>query len=392
MSLLTSRILFSVALLAPVGAQVRPLPSPAGGSSAEPNLAVLPDDQVVLSWIAPLAEGHALRLAFLTGEEWSEPQQVASGENWFVNWADFPSVVVLPDGRLAAHWLVKSAAGTYDYDVHIAHSSDGGKTWGDSIIPHRDGAKAEHGFVSMLANDDNALSVFWLDGRNMVPGEHGHGRGAMTLRYAEVRKGGALRSEALLDARVCECCQTSAAMTAQGPVVVYRDRSQQEVRDIFIARRVKGKWSDPRPVSSDGWKIAGCPVNGPSVAASGQDVVVAWFTAADNTGRVKLARSKDAGASFEEPLLIDRGNPAGRVEVVVLDDGTAWICWLTRTDAGAEIRARRVGKGGELSPSVTIAETGAGRRNGFPQVVRCKDRLVFAWTNRGVQLASMPLR
>lgn len=386
------RIALSAMLMVPALAQVRDLPSPASEASAEPNLVVLPGDRVLLSWIAALDGGHALRFAVLDDGKWSKPRQVASGGNWFVNWADFPSVAALPDGRLAAHWLVKSADGTYDYDVHIAHSSDGGGTWSKSLIPHRDGAKAEHGFVSLLANEDSVLSAFWLDGRDMVAEQgHGHGRGSMTLRYVEILKGGALRNEALLDARVCECCQTSAAMSAAGPLVVFRDRSQDEVRDISIVRRVDGVWTAPRPVFRDGWKIAGCPVNGPSVAASGRHVVVGWFTGADNTGRVKFARSTDAGASFGEPSLIDRGNPIGRVEVVVAEDGAAWVCWMTRTDDGAAVRARRVAADNTLSEAVTIAETEAARRNGFPQVVRCGGRLVFAWTNQGVQVASMPL-
>jgi len=41
-----------------------------------------------------------------------------------------------------------------------------------------------------------------------------------------------------LDTRVCECCQTSVAMTAEGPVVVYGDCSEaeKEIRDISIVR------------------------------------------------------------------------------------------------------------------------------------------------------------
>lgn len=393
MSKLAPWISLLAIMVAPVLAQVQELPTPAGKRSAEPNLLVTPSGKVLLSWVESVGTGHELRFAVLDGKSWSKPKTVAAGDNWFVNWADFPSMAALPDGRLAAHWLVKSAKGTYDYNVHIAQSSDGGETWGKSIVPHRDGVKAEHGFVSLLANADNSLSAFWLDGREMKPGgEHGHGRGAMTLRYAELLKDGSLRNEALLDARVCECCQTSAAMTAAGPVVVFRDRSEEEVRDISIARRVDGAWAKPKPVSPDGWKVAGCPVNGPSVAAAGDEVVVGWFTAANNTGRVKLARSRDAGASFGEPLLVDRGNPAGRVEVVVLEDGVAWVCWLTQLESGAAVRARRVAVDGTMSSAVTVANTGSARRNGFPQVVRCGDELVFAWSNRGVQVASMPLR
>jgi Neuraminidase (sialidase) len=84
---------------------------------------------------------HALRTAARDVSGWAEARTVAQGENWFVNWADFPSVIALRDGSLAAHWLVKSGTGTYAYNVNIARSKDGGKTWSKPIVPHLDGTK-----------------------------------------------------------------------------------------------------------------------------------------------------------------------------------------------------------------------------------------------------------
>ena len=88
------------------------LPSPAAPGSGEPNLDVGPDGQVYMSWIEPLgaarADGHVLKIAALKGRNWTTPSQVRSGRDFFVNWADFPSVIALKDGTLAAHWLVKA--------------------------------------------------------------------------------------------------------------------------------------------------------------------------------------------------------------------------------------------------------------------------------------------
>ena len=380
-------------------AQTRELPAPAAPGSAQPNLAVSPDGRIYLSWIERLPEGRfSLRFAMKEEEGWSSPRIIAEGTNWFVNWADFPSMVALPDGSLAAHWLVKSAPGTFDYDVHIARSFDGGKTWGRSFIPHRDGVRAEHGFVSLFAAQDGALAAVWLDGREMksatAADAHGHGHGNMTLRYVKIRRDGTFVDEAILDARVCECCQTSVAMTADGPVVVYRDRSEQqkEVRDISIVRLKAGKWSAPRPVAEDGWQLDGCPVNGPAVAAEGRRVAVAWFTSANGASRVKLAFSADAGESFAAPIIVDDGNPVGRVDALLLADGSAMVCWLEKTAAGGEVRVRRVLPTGKIDPAVTISATGTARSNGFPQMVRSGDALVFAWTANRVLTATLPLR
>ena len=174
----------------------------------------------------------------------------------------------------------------------------------------------------------------------------------MTLRHTTISAGGELSGEVVLDSRVCECCQTSAAQTSEGAVVVYRDRSEKEVRDISIVRFSRGRWTEPEIVHGDGWEIEGCPVNGPSVAASGRRVAVAWFTAAKDTPRVKIAFSEDAGASFGQPVQVDDGSPIGRVEVLMLRDGSAFVVWLERADKGAEVRARR----GDIAPLELRAE------------------------------------
>jgi hypothetical protein len=214
----------------------------------------------------------------------------------------------------------------------------------------------------------------------------------MTLRYTTFGKDGQPRPEALLDPRVCECCQTSAAVTSEGPVVVYRDRSDEEVRDIWIVRLGKGQWSAPAPVHADGWKIDGCPVNGPSVAAAGKRVVVAWYTGAGDKFRVQAAFSDDAGARFGQPVRVDDGETTGRVGVLLLKDGSALVSWLEKTAAGAEVRLRRIWPGGRRGDSVSVAPTQAARASGFPRIVTAKDAVVVAWVG-GTQVltAELPL-
>ncbi len=125
------------------------LASPAAPGSAEPNLAVGPDDRVYMSWLEPRDSGHAFRFAVLTDPTWSEARTIREGTGFFVNWADFPSLEVLEGDRLAAHWLQRNGEGTYAYGVRIALSGDGGRTWSEPITPHRDSSPTEHGFVAM---------------------------------------------------------------------------------------------------------------------------------------------------------------------------------------------------------------------------------------------------
>jgi hypothetical protein len=387
--------LFYAIIVMAAFAQVREMPSPAGAGSGQPNLTVSRDGRIYLSWIERLPEDRfSLRFSIQSGDGWSAPRVIAEGANWFVNWADFPSMVVLPDGTLAAHWLVKSSAEAFDYDVQIARSFDGGLSWEKPFIPHRDGMRAEHGFVSLFAATDGQLAAIWLDGREMQAGTgHDHGQGNMTLRYVKIRRDGRLTDEAVLDGRVCECCQTAVALTSDGPVAVYRDRSsdQKEIRDISIVRLDGGRWTSPRSVAADRWELTGCPVNGPAIAARGRQVAVAWYTGAGNSPRVKLAFSGDGGKNFGDPVTIDDGSPLGRVDLLMLDDGSALVCWLEKVAGGGALRLRRVSAAGKADQAITIAPSGTARSNGFPQMVRQGERLFFAWTAAGIRTAMVEL-
>jgi hypothetical protein len=328
-----------------------------------------------------------LRVAVRDANAWSETRTVSEGDNWFINWADFPSVIALRDGSLAAHWLVKSGSSTYAYDVNIARSNDGGKTWTTPIVPHTDKTQTEHGFVSLLSLPDGRAGAVWLDGRNMKnindEDEHAPSLESMTLRYAAIDGNGKLSDEAQLDERVCECCQTAATITSEGVIAVYRDRSDSEVRDIYTVRNSQGVWSAPSAVHADNWKINGCPVNGPSIAADDRRVAVAWFTQAGDQARVKLAFSEDAGATFGAPVIVDDGQAVGRVDVLLLPDGSALVCWLSGTVEAGEIKVRRVAKDGALGPIASIAKTDISRASGFPRMARLGNTVHFAWTEFG---------
>jgi hypothetical protein len=350
------------------------------------------DGTVLMSWQEPQASGHALRMARLNGSDWSEPRTIATGDDFFVNWADFPSVIEMPDGSLAAHWLQREGPDTYAYGVRIARSRDGGKSWSSPLTPHLDGTLTEHGFVSLFPTPDGSLAAVWLDGRDFARAaaerealpsgrDAGPPEADMSLRYAEIDEAGEIHAQTLLDARTCDCCQTSAALTSAGPIVVYRDRSEGEIRDISLVRRLDGRWTAPAVLHEDDWHIPACPVNGPAVSAMGDRLAIAWYTAADDVPRVFVAFSEDAGASFGKALRVDDGKALGRVDVALLPDGSALVLWLETAEEGARLTARRIRADGAKSQAETVALTDVSRSSGFPRMVLRGTEVVLAWTD-----------
>jgi hypothetical protein len=362
---------------------VTALTSPAAPNSAQPQLSSL-GDRVVLSWVERSGETATLRFSERTKSGWTEARTVASGANWFVNWADVPSVIPLQHESMAAHWLQNSADGTDDaYDVRIAFSRDRGRTWSASVTPHHDGTQTQHGFASLFPMSGQGLGVVWLDGRQMKEGAHEDMTGDMGLRGAMFGPDGSQASEMAIDDRVCECCPSATAVTADGPIVAFRNRTADEIRDIYVSLLVRGRWTEPRAVHNDNWRIAACPVNGPALSAKGRDVAIAWFTAVGDEGHVYAAFSSNAGETFGSPVRIDDVGAVGRVDVELLADGSAAVTWIEFANQRSEFRIRRAERNGSRSASLAVSGIASGRSSGYPRLARRSNELIFAWTDAG---------
>ena len=361
--------------------RVESLATPAGAGSAQPSLALDARGRALLSWLEPLPTGgKALRFATFEGDHWSPALSIVEGAGLLANWADTPSMAAAGGDRLAAVWPALQREGSEGYDVHVALSSDAGATWSEAITPHRDGTETEHDFASLVPGTDGSLGVLWLDGRANATTPPG--AGAQALMAAFIASDGTLGPELTLDPRVCDCCATAAVATDGGIVAAYRDRSADEVRDIAVIRQRAATWGSGSVVHPDGWKIAGCPVNGPALAAAGDRVALAWFAEPESGARVSLAISTDGGSTFGAPLRIDEGRPLGRVDVTLLADDSALVGWIELDDEGASFRARRMPSMAGTTEALVIARVETGRAGGFPRLIRSGGSILAAWTAR----------
>ncbi len=358
---------------------VEELTSPAKESSALPHL-MSNKDVALLSWVETSGDTMAtMKYSELVDGKWQSSKNILTGTDWFVNWADYP-MITENNGSLWSHVLKKSTAGTYSYDIKMNVKPKGATEWKTDLPLHTDGTPTEHGFVSIVPYNDHFF-VNWLDGRNTEENEAGE-RGAMSLRAGVVSVTGEMLEEYELDARTCDCCQTTSVITDNGPIVIYRDRSANEIRDISIVRQVAGEWTAPKAIHEDNWQIKGCPVNGPKVDALGNNVVVAWFTGAENAPKVQVSFSTDGGEVFTAPIVIAEGVIMGRVDVLWTDEDNAVVSWMEANDKSALFKAMIVRKDGTTSQQQVITKMADSRKSGFPQMEMVEETLYFAWTEQ----------
>ena len=371
--------------------QVWPLPAAAGSSS--PDLSLAADGRLLLSWINR-QEGRRNALQFSTytdeGGWQSQPRTIAVGRSLVANWADTPHLLATPDGALWTQWLQTNPESPSGYDTVLARSRDGGMTWNQITRVNDDGLEVEHGFATLWAAGTDRLGIAWLDGRAqaVAHGEaghagKGHGAGAMQLRANTFDMSLGRGTDAVLDDRTCDCCQTDVALTSKGPLLAYRDRTGDEVRDIAVVRLEAGNWSAPRPVHADGWKTEACPVNGPAIAARGNTALVGWYSEGGGIEGVRIARSVDAGDAFAAPVIVDKGEAVlGRVDVA-FDGQQAWIAWLREDPGGQTLMLARYAP--DLSRELQRMEVakleGRGHASGSPKLVVNAAGAWLAWTD-----------
>ena len=367
--------------------------------AAQPSVVADPArGRFVLSWQERDADGcTVLRTAVLPERgDVGEARDVARGCDWFVNWADFPSVAIAENGDWWTYYLQKSGPSTYAYDIRLVRSQDEGRTWSAPITPHDDRTPTEHGFVSMVPMGGDRMLLAWLDGRNTLaptPDDqhdahaaghgasatgHAHAEGPMSLRSAEIGADFVLRNAQEVDARVCSCCPTDLVRTGDSAVLVYRDRSDDEIRDVHAARYRDGRWTVDGAVRADGWRIEACPVNGPALAARDGVVVSAWPTMAAGPLEVKIA-SVDGAAPA---ALLEAGNNVlGRPDLAPWGEDGWLAVWLGAGEARATaLRVAALDAGLQARHTRDVALLPPGRGTGMPRIASLDDVAVLVWT------------
>jgi len=328
------------------------------GESAFPSWAWTPAGPPRLLATELLENDRARLVLHAVTEREDASQVLAEGSDWLLNWADIPAAAVDAGGTLLGTWLARAGPGrAYGTRFRVVGTAAGGEP--RPLEDHR--GPGEHGFVSLgvLAGPEEGFLALWLDGR-AAEGPEGETR----LYARTVARDGRLGPETLVDPRTCSCCPTSLVRLQDGGfLAAWRDRSEDEVRDIAVARFDGTAWGAPRALHADGWQLDGCPVNGPRLAAGPAGVAATWFNGAE--GSVLVSFGDPSGEAFGAPLRVDDGAAVGRGDAVFLPDGALLVGWLEYGGRDSTWRVRRVTAAGEAGPSLVVDSTSSERSSGF---------------------------
>lgn len=343
----------------------------AAAKAASASLATAADGMIWLTWLEPGLKEPALKFATFdpVGKKWSASHTIAAGAELYVGDSDFPQLAAGTNGHATALWYVKNQPSAETAHFHhgagyhalTSSTSDGGQTWSAPALLSGESDSNEFCAITTLA--DGRVLATWLDGRAK---KHG---GTNQQLYARIV--GAPGPDTLIEKQVCDCCHTTLTAFPDGTALLaFRDRSEEEVRDVRVTRFRGAEWDDARPLNSDDWRIKACPVNGPQLASDGGRVAAAWFTAADNDPRVLATYSPDAGGRFLLPLRLSETKPLGRVATGVLHDGAMLVTFV---DVDGALWLRRVTPEFVAADAVKLAGGDQERIKGFPRIALVRD-------------------
>jgi hypothetical protein len=284
--------------------------------------------------------------------------------------------------------------------IKVARSTDGGATFDEPVMLQSVGAAGDRGWTALAIDNRGQAHVVWLDHRGLAAqrpaggaaagaGGHRHHRGAAAgMDGAVMAQSSALyhaapgsSAEHAVTPGVCYCCKTALAAAPDGTLIAaWRHVYPGDLRDIAMAVSRDGgrTFSTPARVSEDGWAIAGCPDDGPSLAvdAAGTTHIV-WPTVVggkEPQGALFYATTRD-GRHFTPRVRIPTlGSPKpSHPQVSIARSGQLVVAWDElidgrRVSALREVKAAadgsigfgepiRVSAGASSHPAVAAAGT-----------------------------------
>lgn len=292
-----------------------------------------------------------------------------------------PALAVNAEGMVFVSWI--TGAG----DVRLATIDQSG-TVSDSDVISGD-IRPETALVQMIATSSGQPVISWLEDSTL-----------------SVAGGNPITEHQSVDDLTCDCCHPVPMEIGENVGIGFRDLEHSAdgvVRDIrFIAGSLDASsFRESVEVADEHWYLNACPLSGPSLAVTGDRLLVAWMDARQsihpeqNSTSVWFDRSDDGGETFGTDQQITKDEAAHRTPQMTVDaEGTVHLMWERRTSEEATLEYAVSTDGGDsFSESRVLVE--GDDQSGVPKeaaVVTFDGRLLVSWADgEGGHVAIWPI-
>ena len=267
---------------------------------------------------------------------------------------DPPKIAVDNDGQIAVAWMTRPLARDDGSVIAVARPNldrDG------SVAVAQIEGDDPAGFLlceSLAYDDDGGLVAAWIDGGKAS--ESSGESGKLTCAVAPPQ--GGFESVTTLADSACSCCRTSVAWL--GPetfAFAYRGISDGNLRNVRFAVLSDDGHDGGGPeftgdshgvVRNDGWRLDGCPSEGPTVAAEGSNAAwVTWYTEGEPRGLrlTRITPTRTVRGTRWEPVqtfMVDDRKEARHPSLATLSSGRPFVVFEGPTPEGGRALYGRV--------------------------------------------------
>jgi len=313
----------------------------AAGAAHSPTVAVTTDGTALVAWVSGDSV-HDVLLA-RAGEA---PVRVNDIDGDAAPHTQAPAqVAVGPEGNIYVAWQNNTPVEGRRFpasDLRFARSTDGGRTFQAAIYVNDDagGVPASHTFHDMAVSNDGTVYISWIDGRARAQAQDGAHAGA-AMPDDGAHAGAAMHEDgALAGAAMHDGAHAGAAMHEDGAhagAAMHEHGSSEPAASdagpqIRVARsRDAGRSFEPGVIVASN----SCPCCRTSIAVAGADVYVAWRDNDENIRNIVVAHSADGGETWGAPRAVHDdqwridGCPHAGPALAIAEDGRLHVAWYT---------------------------------------------------------------
>jgi hypothetical protein len=283
------------------------------------------NNKVVLSWIKYIdSSTNAFCYAVDDGKGFGNAIQVPGSTNVHPHGENLPKIIFKPSGEIIAAWGAPNPNPNNNFSglIYYSQSFNDGKSWTVPRLVTADTASFDQRYFDMTLLPDGEAAIVWLDNRKLWKQE------GSALYYASTKGTAGFQDGKMIGGPACQCCRTDILVDRNKNIhVVYRAILGGSIRDMvhIISTDNAASFSTLELISSDNWKINGCPHTGPAITENERGLHFTWFTGGTSAG-IYYSNSSDLGKSFT-PRINVSGQSAKHCQIASLDHRDILIVW-----------------------------------------------------------------